>query len=607
MIEDTNISFDILAPNVTFATMDVCRKVLLTYNASKKAQTLNKPSDSIRLVCTCRAPDCTFKFNARKKKSDSSIVTLIDFSPHTCSIISNVESGRGRKIPPVELIAENTVLRADVLVEPLIKTSSLRTNIQKVLNVKVPEYTARRVKKAIRDSLFGSKLRNFLMLPQYLKSLKEKDRGCHVKLELEETCRFKRVFIANGGSIQGVTYCKPIVALDGTHLHSSGCGVLLTATMFDGKDQLFPVAFAVVAVENQDNWSWFLNEFKQALEGSNLPLLTFISDRQKGLINGVKEIFRESSHAYCLRHLAENLLKFCKKKEAVDLLWTAAKQFTMEDFCQIMDRIRAISAQAYEFLEGVGFHFWSRAHFQGRRHGHLTSNASESLNSWLLGIRGYPIVHMFEAIRKGLMMWFDNRQKEAENLIQTGLAVRPDVWEIMNQNFENGIALEIRSCRRLVEYEAEVIDGDKVFVVKTETGGSCSCGKWQELDYPCPHVCALYHKIGKNIMSGVGTVLLLENYKRTYEAGIMAREDIMLEKFESEIRVTPPVKKRGVGRPKTRRIRVCKKRRNKYKQEWKLVVSAFSEHLESMVESDSEWEETEVEESESDSVASETE
>ncbi|KAL0220894.1 hypothetical protein RCL1_000748 [Eukaryota sp. TZLM3-RCL] len=278
----------------------------------------------------------------------------------------------------------------------------------------------------------------------------------------------------------------------------------------------------------------------------------------------------------------------------------------MEDFRQIMERIRAISAQAYDFLEGVGFNFWSRAHFEGHRHGHLTSNASESLNAWLLGIRGYPIVHMFEAIRKGLMMWFDKRQKEVENLIQTGLAVRPEVWEIMNQNFENGIALEIRSCKRLFEYEAEVVDGDKVFVVKTEADGSCSCGKWQELDYPCPHVCGLYYKIGKNIMSGVGTVLLLENYKRTYEAGIMAREDIMLEKFESEIRVTPPMKKRGAGRPRTRRIRLCKRRRNKYKQEWKLVGSAFSEHLESMVESDSEWEETEVEDSESDSVASDT-
>ncbi|KAL0217922.1 hypothetical protein RCL1_008771 [Eukaryota sp. TZLM3-RCL] len=179
--------------------MDICRKVLLSYNISKKAPTLNKPSDSIRLVCTCRAADCTFKFNARKKRSDSSIVTLVNFSPHTCSVISNVESGRGRKIPPVEIIAENTDLRANVLADPLLKTSSFRTNIQKNLNVKVPEYTARRAKKAIRDSLFGSKVRNFLMLPQYLDSLKEKDRGCHVKLEVEETCRFKRVFIAYGG------------------------------------------------------------------------------------------------------------------------------------------------------------------------------------------------------------------------------------------------------------------------------------------------------------------------------------------------------------------------------------------------------------------------
>ncbi|KAL0225417.1 hypothetical protein RCL1_003329 [Eukaryota sp. TZLM3-RCL] len=159
--------------------MDICRKVPLLHNTSKKAPTLNKPSDSIRLVCTCRAADCSFKFNAKEKRSDSSIVALVNFSPHTCSVIFNVESGRGRKIPSVEILAENTDLRADVLADPLLKTSSFRNNIQRNLNVKVPEYSARRARKAIGDSLFNSN-HNFPMLPEYLESLKEKDRGCHV-------------------------------------------------------------------------------------------------------------------------------------------------------------------------------------------------------------------------------------------------------------------------------------------------------------------------------------------------------------------------------------------------------------------------------------------
>jgi hypothetical protein len=51
-----------------------------------------------------------------------------------------------------------------------------------------------------------------------------------------------------------------------------------------------------------------------------LNALTFLSDRQKGLIYAVNELFPLSAHGYCLKHLEKNLKILYKHKELVLLL-----------------------------------------------------------------------------------------------------------------------------------------------------------------------------------------------------------------------------------------------------------------------------------------------
>ena len=65
-------------------------------------------------------------------------------------------------------------------------------------------------------------------------------------------------------------------------------GILLSATALGS---LFPVAHAVVVAEDDNNWLWFLkhlqiiqDQAKEFLEPNNL---TILSDRQKGLIEGL--------------------------------------------------------------------------------------------------------------------------------------------------------------------------------------------------------------------------------------------------------------------------------------------------------------------------------
>jgi transposase-like protein len=132
-------------------------------------------------------------------------------------------------------------------------------------------------------------------------------------------------------------------------------GILLTATGVDANGSLFPLAYAVVSAENDENWLWFLLQLRHVLQTQTTHLLlddpahalVFLSDRQKGLIEAVERLFPTSPHAYCLRHLYDNLYKAKYTNPVLKtLLWEAARAETESDFKRCMADIKALSPGA---------------------------------------------------------------------------------------------------------------------------------------------------------------------------------------------------------------------------------------------------------------------
>jgi MULE transposase domain. len=129
-------------------------------------------------------------------------------------------------------------------------------------------------------------------LPKYCEDLKKSNRFTTAIVDATSDGRFRRMFLSFGASAQGFHFCRPMLGLDGTHLKSKYQGILLSATAVDALGSLFPVAHAVVVAEDDDNWLWFLkhlhqiiqDQAKEFLEPNNL---TILSDRQKGLIEGL--------------------------------------------------------------------------------------------------------------------------------------------------------------------------------------------------------------------------------------------------------------------------------------------------------------------------------
>ena len=74
-----------------------------------------------------------------------------------------------------------------------------------------------------------------------------------------------------------------LLFMDGTFLKDLHKGILMLASSLDAYNNIFVVAVAVVPIESEDYWSWFLSNLWSSM-GNILEVVTVISDREKGLI-----------------------------------------------------------------------------------------------------------------------------------------------------------------------------------------------------------------------------------------------------------------------------------------------------------------------------------
>ncbi|CAH9117438.1 unnamed protein product [Cuscuta europaea] len=86
-------------------------------------------------------------------------------------------------------------------------------------------------------------------------------------------------------------------------------GEILSAVGRDANNEMYPIPWAVVEIENTDSWRCFLDLLKVDIQINNSFHWTLITDQQKGLVNVIKELFPNSEHRNCCRHIHANWSK----------------------------------------------------------------------------------------------------------------------------------------------------------------------------------------------------------------------------------------------------------------------------------------------------------
>ncbi|GJY70649.1 mutator type transposase, partial [Tanacetum coccineum] len=181
-------------------------------------------------------------------------------------------------------------------------------------------------------------------------------------------------------------------------------GQILTAVGVDANNGIYPVAYAIVEAESKASWCWFLNLLGEDLGIEANFNYTFISDRQKGLIQAIASVFPSAEHRYCVRHIHENMKSQFKGGVYKEMLWNAAKATSEGEFKKKMGELKSFNSDAYDWLMKIPLEQWSRAHFSGRaKCDLLINNICEVFNRQLVDGRDQPIITCLEYIREYLM------------------------------------------------------------------------------------------------------------------------------------------------------------------------------------------------------------
>ncbi|XP_021716017.1 uncharacterized protein LOC110683922 [Chenopodium quinoa] len=235
------------------------------------------------------------------------------------------------------------------------------------LGIKVSYFKAWLARYRAKLIIFGSSAEQYAKVWDYAKALvvHNPGTGCVVVvygIEQPEPPLFLRMFVCLAPLRDGfVSGCRPIIGVDGCHLKGAYPGQILVAVAKDGNNHIFPLAWATVEIENKDTWSWFLESLVDSIRGQDEGEgLTFMSDRQKGLLEAFENVVPKAETRYCVRHIWSNFKQQFQGSLFKELFWNAARAYTQyynaygqTDFEVAMESINFLSEEAYDYLANI--------------------------------------------------------------------------------------------------------------------------------------------------------------------------------------------------------------------------------------------------------------
>ncbi|CAL5353687.1 unnamed protein product [Camellia sinensis] len=547
-----------------FPDVKSCRRALRDLAIALHFEIQTVKSDKTRFTAKCASEGCPWRVHAAKLPGVPTFTIRTIHEEHTCGGITHL----GHQQASVQWVANS--VEQSLRENPHYKPKEILEEIHRVHGITLSYKQAWRGKERMMAAVRGSFEEDYRLLPRYCSQINRTNPGsiASVYVNPVDNC-FQRLFVSFQASIYGfLNSCRPLIGLDKTVLKSKYLGTLLFATGFDGDSALFPLAFGVVDEENDDNWMWFLSELHNLLETNteNMPRLTILSNRQRGIVEGVEANFPTAFHGFCMQHLSDSFRKEFNNTMLVNLLGEAANVLTVIEFEAKVLEIEEISQEAAYWIRRVPPRLWATAYFEGTRFGHLTANLVESLNSWILEASGLPIIQMMESIRRQLMIWFNERREAS---MQWASVLVPSAERHMSEALERARTFQVL---RANEAEFEVISHEGTNIVDIRTR-CCLCRGWQLYGLPCAHAVAALLSCRQNVHRFTESCFTVATYRKAYSQTIHPVPDRTLwnetldgaqnEGDGADIVINPPKSLRPPGRPRKRRVRTEDRDRGK--------------------------------------------
>ncbi|CAA7031669.1 unnamed protein product [Microthlaspi erraticum] len=503
-----------------------------------------RKNESNRACGVCLVGGCPWKIYASWVPSDS-VFRIKKFNRrHTCAGES-WKSAHPKKNWVVSIIKER------LQENPNQKTKNIADSIFQDFGIELSYCTIRRGIDEAKGGLHTSFKEAYKHLPLFVNKIVEANPGSMVDLVVGEDRRFQRLFLSFQSCIHGFqTGCRPLLFLDAIPFKSRYHEVLLTASALDGDDGVLPVALALVDVETDETWRWFLEQLKVSLP--SLRPLTFVSDREKGLVSPVLEIFENARHGYSIHYLMEDFMRSLRgpflgdgKPSLSYYLLAAARADRLDGFKVYTEHIKRVSPRAYDWVMQIESKCWASALFEGEPYSHITSDVGEIYSKWIDEIQETSIVQKLAAFVSRIVELVNSSQAKSKEWFSQ---LVPSKEESLVEECKKASVLKVFVCSDTL---FEVHDGSVQLVdISNQT---CSCYGWKPTGLPCQHAIAVLNTKGRNLYEYCSGFFTVESYRSTYSEPLgpvvidLASAESEGSSKEEDEQVLPPLFSRVQG------------------------------------------------------------
>ncbi|XP_052204893.1 uncharacterized protein LOC127809813 isoform X2 [Diospyros lotus] len=535
-----------------FNSVHEFREALRKYAIANQFAFRYKKNDSHRVTVKCKSEGCPWRIHASRLATTQLICIKKMNATHSCEGAAVTTGHQATRSWVASIVKEK------LKVDPNYKPKDIVKDIKQEFGIQLNYFQAWRGKEIAKEQLQGSYKEAYKQLPVFCERIMETNPGSLATFATKEDSSFHRLFVSFHASLHGFLQgCRPLLFLDSISLMSKYQGALLAATAADGNDEVFPVAFAVVDAETDDNWHWFLLQLKDAL--STARNITFVADREKGLRESIADIFHDIDvhHGYCIRYLSDQLIRDLKgqfshevKRLLVEDVHAAAYAPQTEGFERCLESIKSISLEAYDWLMQSEPVNWANAFFSGARYNHMTSNFGELFYSWASDAHELPITQMVDAVRGKVMELIYTRRANSNQWLTR---LTPSMEEKLEKE-----SLKSQSLQVLISASNKFeVRGDSIEFVNLDHW-DCSCKGWQLTGLPCCHAIAVISCLGHIPYDYCSRYFTTDIYRLTYSESIhpVTSVDRPMHNGSSQclVTVTPPPTRRPPGRPTTKRF-----------------------------------------------------
>ncbi|KAL4587589.1 hypothetical protein LXL04_000461 [Taraxacum kok-saghyz] len=502
-----------------------------------------------------KADSCPWILHASRSTEESSWYIKTYEQVHTCL------NSRKIKAATAKFLSNQFVDQLES--NPKVPVKALQEQLMKKYKVGFSKHKIFRAKAKAKKYVVGDCSKQYELLRDYALELQSTNPDTTVKLEMvtegnisSMSRQFKRIYVCLGGMKKGFRAClRDFLGLDGTHLKGAYTGQILTAVGVDSNNGIYPLAYAIVEIENFQSWTWFLTCLGDDLELDSMSNFTFMSDRQKGLKNAIEQLFPCAEHRYCLRHIHKNMRRWWPTKEYKDHLWKCATASTVPEFNHLMNELSIYDKSAYEYLKKISPQHWARSHFSGRATTDmLLNNICEVFNGKLVDGRDKPIITCLEFIREYMVKRICNVIKVQQ---KAPGPLTPATQKIMEKNEAAATDYHVL-WNGDDKYQVQGPWQDQQVVDMGQR--DCSCRKWELTGFPCKHVIAVLHNKADNgepvgqLHTYVHKVHWLQTWKDAYVSNVEPiKGRAMWPVSDCPFKITPPPYHTQPGRPKRKR------------------------------------------------------